>query len=124
MAYAFVVEKMHTVAPAAPDIAMQRTTFDIVAALDGQRIIFRCSWNGYHQFYSIDILNAAGVRIKKWYPKVGEEITIRNWNANSPDRPDIELRVVDTTGQDAPFMPSTFGKSHVIMAFIGRVKEL
>lgn len=124
MAYAFVIDKSFVVTPGDTDLAKTHTLFDVTAAIDGQRVTFRFEWNGYKQFYSIDILDSTGKRIKKWYPGLDDEIVVRNWNALSATRPDAEFRVVDITGQNGPLLPSTLGVTHVILVFLGRVKTL
>lgn len=124
MAYAFVVDKSFVLSVGNIATPESKTDFDVLAALDGQRIIFRFSWNGMYQFYSVDILDATGTRIKKWYPKVDDEIVIKNWNETSATRPDAEFRIVDLTGMNRPLMPSAFGKTHALLVFLGRVKRL
>lgn len=123
MAYAFLIEKVHSVAPPS-GIAKQGTTFDMNVTLDGQKFIFRFSWNGYNQFYSIDIFRDNGERIKKWYPSLDDEIVIRNWNPDSASRGDAELRLVDIKNEDRTILPSRLGTAHSIIIMLGRVKSL
>ena len=123
MAYAFVLERLVNVKPP-PKAAEQGTTFEVGAIIDGKRFIFRFSWNGYHQFYAVDIMRADGSRVRKWYPEVDEETLVRNWNADNPDRPDAIIQLVDYSGKGTAVTPSRFGRTHGIVVMLGRVRDL
>jgi len=121
--FAFVLKKVATVTPP-PGGPSRSETFNLKSTMDGQRFIFRFSWNGYKQFYAVTISRESGENLKRWYPIANDEIFIRNWNPDSFDRSDAMLVMLDSSGMERPITPSSFGSTHSLVVYLGRIKEL
>lgn len=120
--YDFVIRKFATFKPP-NDLAVAGTDFMFSANIEGEIVQFNFSWNGYKQYYSLDILRADNRRIFKWYPTANEYILVRNFNETDPDIPDAMIAVVDTTGEELQPRPSLMGKSHLVSLFLGEVRR-
>lgn len=116
----FVVDQYHEVAVPS-QVPETSAFFGLPTIVKGQRFQFDFNWIGRYGFYTVDIFDADGNRIRRFTPR--PDVPVREEALfDDPDAPDAEFFIGDEEGNGNPILPATLSSGeHTLNVASGRL---
>lgn len=118
----FIVNNTDIIAfPSSPTAAATKYAF--IFDFDGRGAQFVFHWNGHGLFFRIRVIRDDDEVFGDYFPLPEEPITIRNFNDESAESPDLRFRFIDFSDGTKPLTIHSLATSFVMLVETGRVVE-